>query len=281
MTVVVQPGAVLDPTAGVAAESRSGGPGLRVRTWLPPLVFGVVIVAAWQLICSAAAVPEYVLPTPSAIVTALGDNVDIVRSSAWVTARNAAGGLGIGVVAGLLAATVTVWFRPFDRVLSPLASAAAAIPIVASAPVFYGMYSATQEMPRLLTVAVVVFFPIYVSSARGLRNIAPVHADLMRSYAVSAWAVTRTVRVPGALGFVFTGLRIAAPNAVIAEIVAEYFGGLQNGIGYRITSAAAATSYPAAWSFVAASVVIGLVFFLVVVSLERLAHRLIPVPTGI
>ena len=58
------------------------------------------------------------------------------------------------------------------------------------------------------------------------------------------------VRLPGALPFVFTGLRQASSLAVIAAVVAEYFGGLQDGLGSRITSAAANTAYPRAWAFV-------------------------------
>ena len=60
------------------------------------------------------------------------------------------------------------------------------------------------------------------------------------------------VRLPGALPFFFTGLRIASSGAVIAAVVSEYFGGLQKGLGPAITSAAAASAYPRAWAFVTA-----------------------------
>lgn len=251
---------------------------LRLRVWLPALLFGIALLVVWEVICRAGHLPTYVLPAPSDIWTQVTANTDTIRTSAWVTTRNSLTGLVIGVIVGMVAAMLAVWIRPFDELLSPMAAAAAAIPIVAIAPIFYGMYSATQEMPRLLTVAVIVFFPIYVSCARGLRNISGVHADLMRSYAVGRWAITRTVRIPAAVGYLFTGLRVAAPNAVIAEIVAEYFGGLQNGIGYRITSAAAATNYALAWAFVFAAIVIGLLFFLVVVLIEVVATRRLSAP---
>jgi NitT/TauT family transport system permease protein len=70
---------------------------------------------------------------------------------------------------------------------------------------------------------------------------------------------------------VFTGLRLAASLAVIAAVVAEYFGGLQNGLGTRITSAAANTAYPRAWAYVAAACALGLLFYLVATALERIA----------
>jgi NitT/TauT family transport system permease protein len=68
-----------------------------------------------------------------------------------------------------------------------------------------------------------------------------------------------------------TGLRLAAPASVIAAIVAEYFGGLQKGLGPAITSAAAASAYPRAWAIVVAAIALGLVFYLVALLAERIA----------
>ncbi|MFJ4654929.1 ABC transporter permease subunit [Nocardia sp. NPDC088792] len=81
------------------------------------------------------------------------------------------------------------------------------------------------------------------------------------------------MRLPAALPHLFTGLRIAAPGAVIAALIAEYFGGLQHGLGSRITSAAAATAYPRAWAYVTAAMVLGLLFLAVVLLLEQLTRR--------
>ena len=170
------------------------------------------------------------------------------------------------MVAALLAAR----WRLLDEVLSPLSGAANAMPIIALAPVFNAMFGSTSPVPRRLVVAVAVFFPLFVNTARGLRRIDPVHAELMRSLAVPGWAVTRHVRLPGAVPFAFTGLRLASSLAVIAAVVAEYFGGRQDGLGSRITSAASATAYPRAWSYVLGAVVLGLVFYLAALLLERL-----------
>jgi NitT/TauT family transport system permease protein len=86
---------------------------------------------------------------------------------------------------------------------------------------------------------------------------------------VSPTQFSRFVRLPGAVPYIMTGLRLAAPASVIAAIVAEYFGGLQNGLGSRITSAAANTAYARAWAFVVASIVLGLLFYLAGLLAER------------
>jgi NitT/TauT family transport system permease protein len=79
----------------------------------------------------------------------------------------------------------------------------------------------------------------------------------------------RVLRIPNAIPFFFTALKIAAPLAVIASLVAEYFGGPQTGLGSRIASAAANTAYGRAWAYVVASIIVGLVFYLVVVMVEK------------
>jgi NitT/TauT family transport system permease protein len=70
--------------------------------------------------------------------------------------------------------------------------------------------------------------------------------------------------------YFFTGLRLASSLSVIAAVVAEYFGGLQDGLGSRITSSVGATDYPAAWASVFAAVLLGLLFYVATLLLERL-----------
>jgi NitT/TauT family transport system permease protein len=237
----------------------------------PPLLFGVGFLALWEWFVDVRNIKPFVLPKPSAIFDQLRQNHDTILNAAWATGQNALVGLAIGLAAGLIAALLASRLRSLDDMLTPLAAAMAAIPIVALTPIFNTMFASTSSTPRRLVVAIYVFFPIFVNTLRGLRQIDPVHAELMRSYAASPWTTTRVVRLPGALPFFFTGLKIASSGAVIAAIVSEYFGGLQRGLGPAITSAAAASAYPRAWAIVTAAIALGLVFYLVAVLAERLA----------
>lgn len=243
------------------------------RTVLPPLLFGVGGLALWQLVTTVAGVPSFLLPTPSAIAREFTANFDRILDASRATGANALLGLLVGGVLGIVAAMLAVRFHPVDGLLTPLAAAAAAIPIVALAPLLNSMYSTTTDTPRRMVVTIVVFFPMFVSTARGLRQVPQVHTDLMTSYAAGGWQITRTVRLPAALPHLFTGLRIAAPGAVIAAVIAEYFGGLQNGLGSRITSAAANTAYPRAWAYVVGAMLVGLLFLAAVLLLELLTRR--------
>jgi NitT/TauT family transport system permease protein len=237
----------------------------------PPLLFGIGFVALWEAFVVLRDIEPFVLPRPSAIFEQLRLNIDPILDATWSTGQNALVGLALGLVAGLLAALAASRVHALEELLTPLAAAAAAIPIVALTPIFNTMFSSTSSTPRRLIVMIYVFFPIFVNTLKGLRRIDPVHDELMRSYAASPWTATRIVRLPGALPFFFTGLKIACSGAVIAAIVSEYFGGLQEGLGPAITSAAAASAYPRAWALVVAAIALGLVFYVAAVLAERLA----------
>jgi len=237
----------------------------------PPLLFGIGFLVSWELFVLLRDIEPFVLPKPSAIFEQLGENLDTILAAAWDTGRNALVGLALGLVTGLAAALLASWLRSLEELLTPLTAAAAAIPIVALTPILNTMFSSTSSTPRRLIVMIYVFFPIFINTLKGLRQVDPVHAELMRSYAASSWTTTRIVRLPGALPYFFTGLKIASSGAVIAAIVSEYFGGLQQGLGPAITSAAAASAYPRAWAIVTAAIALGLAFYVVALLAERVA----------
>ena len=236
-----------------------------------PIAVGVLFLAGWQALVVGNDIKPYLLPKPSAIWEQMVHNRADILSTARVTGTNALVGLLVGAILGILVALVASRFRVVDSMLVPLAAAVNAMPIIALAPIFNTMFSTTSSVPRRLVVTLVVFFPLFINALRGLRQVAPIHRELMESYAAGGWTFARTVRIPGALPFVFIGLRLAAALAVIAAVVAEYFGGLQNGLGTRITSAASNTAYPRAWAYVAAACALGLLFYLVATALERIA----------
>jgi NitT/TauT family transport system permease protein len=241
--------------------------------WLPPVAFGVAVLLIWQVVVVAAGVPAFLLPAPSAIAVQIGTQLPILVSTSLVTGANSLVGLIAGFLLGVALALLAARSRLVSELSTPVVLSASAVPIVALAPVFTTMFGSTTETPRRLVVTIVVLVPVFVSTVRGLRQVRPVHAELMTALAATPGQFARFVRLPGAVPYIMTGLRVAAPAAVIAAIVAEYFGGLQNGLGSRISSAAANTAYARAWAFVAASIVLGLLFHLAGVLAERLVTR--------
>ena len=236
---------------------------------LPPLVFGVLFLLLWQVLVRLTGVKSYVLPAPSDIAAALRTSGGLILEAALRSGANALVGLVVGGVLGVLLAALATRIPLVGAAVSPLVAALSAMPIVALAPLLNTMYSPLSTLPRREVVAISAFVPIFVNVLRGLSRLSPVHRELMQSYAASGGQVLRAIRVPGALPFFFTGLRVASALAVIAAVVSEYFGGLKDGLGSRITSSVGATDYPAAWASVLGAIVLGLLFFLASVLLER------------
>jgi NitT/TauT family transport system permease protein len=240
----------------------------------PPVVFGAVALLLWELAVKAFDWKEYFLPAPSVIWQAFVDRNEIVREATLVSGRNALVGLLIGTALGVVMAFVLVRFRVLDDMVSPLAVAVNAVPIIVLVSVFNNQYGSTSEVPRRLMVTLIVYFVVLVNVAKGLRQVEATHLELLRSYAASPFEVLRKARVPNAVPYLFTALKIAAPLAVITAFVAEYFGGPQNGLGYGITSNVSA-SRASMWAYVLAAMLLGLMFYLVAIALEGLItqHR--------
>lgn len=245
----------------------------RQRVWaiVTPIVFGSVLLLVWQLFVVTRDIKPYLLPRPSAIWHEFVANRDQEWKTAKVTGLNAFGGLAFGAAVGVLASLVASRFRSLGELLTPLAIAVNAVPIIVMSAVFYDMFSATTETPRRLMAALVVFFVVFVNVTRGLTETSNTQLELMRSYAAKPLAVLWKVRIPNALPYFFTGLRIAAPLAVITALVAEYFGGLQNGLGNRIPSSVARSQNTTGWAYVMAACALGLAFYFGALVLERVA----------
>jgi NitT/TauT family transport system permease protein len=242
-----------------------------VRAALPPLVVGVLGVALWEVVVKAGRIAPFILPAPSAIAEQFWLDREVVYRAGLASGSNALVGLLVGAGAAVLAAMLASRLPVLAEVSVPVAALLNALPIIALAPILNNMFESTSSIPRRVVVSMVAFFPVFVNTLRGLREVNPTHRELMDSYAAGTWTFARLVRLPGALPFVFTGLRQASSLAVIAAVVSEYFGGLQDGLGARITSAAAFTAYPRAWAYVVGACLLGLIFYLVTLVAERFA----------
>jgi NitT/TauT family transport system permease protein len=240
---------------------------------LPPVVLFVAFLAVWETFVRVQDIQPYLLPKPSSIWSQITDQSDKIWDATVATGSNALVGLVVGIVLGIVAAMAASRFGIFRQMITPLAAAVNATPIIAVSPVLYNAITNgnTNTIPRRVVVTILVFFPIFINVMKGLTQSDPIHRELMRSYAASDTSFLRKVRVPNALGYFFTGFKIAAPVCVIAAVVAEYFGGPQNGLGSRISSNAAQTKTEIAWAYVFAASVLGLAFFVISLVIERFA----------
>lgn len=236
----------------------------------PAAVFGAGFLVAWELVVTVFGIDEFLLPKPSSIVAAIGREWSTLWEAALQTGLVAVSGLVIGVVIGVVLALIITRFGRLGDAVTPLAVAVNATPIIALAPVFNAWFGITGLASNQAVVVAVVFFPVFLNTAKGLTEVHPDQLELMRSYAASGWTVLRRVRVPNAVPFFLTSLRLAAPLSVIAAIVAEYFGGPQNRLGPVITQNASFARYDNAWAAIVMASALGLILFAVAVAAERL-----------
>lgn len=241
----------------------------RLRMVWPPILIVVLMLLGWQLLVVIQDLKPYLLPAPTLIAENFFGDLPLMWGTAFYTGTTALFGLAIGVIVGVLAAFLAARFHVVNNLVTPLAAGLAAVPIIALTPILNNMFNITSRTPRVLVTVIIVFFPIFVNVTRGLLQVQPVQLELMRSMNASPRTTMRILRVPNAIPFFFTGLKIAAPMAVITALVAEYFGGPQEGLGSRIASSAANTAYGRAWAYVVASIILGLLFYLVVLLIER------------
>jgi NitT/TauT family transport system permease protein len=261
--------------------------GKRLRSVAPPVIWGALFLLAWEGFVNWRNIKPFLLPTPSAIGKELWKDKErlfdpkqnsLFLNAAKSTGFNALTGLVLGTMFAVLVAMVAQRFSFVRDLIKPLAAGFNTMPIVTLGPVFYSLFGATSDAARRVVVGLVAFFPVFVNMLRGLTQVDPVHEELMRSYAASPAAFLRLVRFPNSLGFFMSGFRVAASLSVIAAVVVEYFGGLQNGLGARVASAMKLSQTPKAWAYICAAILTGLLFYVAGQLLERLvlpwqAHR--------
>jgi NitT/TauT family transport system permease protein len=246
----------------------------RVRFYAPAVLVFIGGIVAWELIVGALNLQKFILPKPTAILAALGENMTSSRfnllASAQATLVEALGGLAIGTVAGVGVAFATARWATARGVLLPLAIAANAVPIIAFAPILNNWFGLENPLSKMVMAAVLVFFPVMANVTRGLVQVDPAAIELMRASAATEWQILRKVRIPNALPYFFTAMKLATTLSLIGAIVAEYFGGASLVLGRVIVQSSSSLRFDVTWAAILLAAATGIVFYLAIVAIERL-----------
>jgi NitT/TauT family transport system permease protein len=242
----------------------------RITDWLPAIVVFFAGVVVWQLAIDIFNIQKFLLPKPGSIVSAFFTQRHTLWSAGWLTLKEALGGFAIGSALGILFATILARFRRISAALMPIAIAANAIPIIAFSPIFNAWFDPLSLSPRIATAGVLCFFPVFVNTLRGLTSVKPSQVELMRSYAAGELEIFRRVRVPTALPFVFSALKVATVLAMIGAIVADYFGTFGS-LGITIKNSVALFDFETAWAAILTASILGVAMYVAVSLVERFA----------
>jgi NitT/TauT family transport system permease protein len=239
---------------------------------LAPIVLGIVVVALWQLgaFHTAFNLKPYTVPYPNQIVDALSENGDHLLEHALVSVPAAIIGYATGALLGFFLGSALVRFAPrLVRQVLPVISATNALPIVALAPLV-GLFLGAGLPVKVVVVAFMTTPVMVVYTVRGLQSVDSEARELMASIESTPGQVYRFLQVPTALPFIFTALKSMVVLALIGTIVTEAIRGFE-GLGFVIADAMSSFDAATAWLALVTIAGIGIVAYLIVGLMERLA----------
>jgi NitT/TauT family transport system permease protein len=235
--------------------------------WTFAVLAHLGLVLAWYLFVEIGRVPKFVMPSPQATLAAL-----MVPDYAWgtnlaVTATEIFGGYFLALVVGVMLALAFTWSRPLEAIFLPLLVTLNMIPKVALGPLIivwfkYGVF------PNTLMAFSIAVFPILLTTARGLREVEPELLDLVRSLRGSRWQIFVKIQLPGALPYIFSGMKVASILAVAGAVVGEFLGS-DKGLGYLMLQVQVTLDTPAMFMAVILITLLGMLLYGLVLLLER------------
>lgn len=250
-----------------------------LRYYLPTIMVAVGVLLLWESWVTVFDIQQFLMPKPSLIASKFMTEINLLLDSesrsllfeaTGATFREALGGLVIGCGAGILVALITARWTIITEATMPFAIAANSVPIIAFAPIMNNWFGITNPVSKMAIVAIIVFFPTMINTVRGLTLVDERELELMHSYAASPFKIVRSLRIPNALPYIFSALRVASPLSLIGAVVAEFFGGPRATLGVFITQEASSFDFARAWTAIVMASIIGISFYVAVLIAERI-----------
>ena len=236
---------------------------------LPAALLALLILAAWELLVRVFGVPAFLLPGPSTITAAFWESHDLLLRHALPTVGEAVLGFLAAAAAGTLSGLLINRSALAERSLYPWLVVSQTLPTVAIAPILV-TWLGYGQLPKVLVVTLFCFFPITVATVDGLRATDPDLVRLMRSFGATRRRIFFMVEAPGALPFLFGGVRLAVTYCVIGAVVGEWVGSSE-GLGFLMIQDKAQFEIPRLFAEIALLSVMGVSLFLLVALTQRLA----------
>ncbi len=227
----------------------------------------VLLVLAWYLFVKLGDVPKFVMPSPGDTLAALFQPNYDWGSNIRVTATEIFGGYALALVVGVALALLFTWSKLLEALMLPLLVTLNMIPKVALGPLIivwfkYGVF------PNAMMAFSIAVFPILLTTARGLREVEPELLDLVRTLRGSRWQVFTKIQLPGALPYIFAGMKVGAILAVAGAIVGEFLGS-DSGLGYLMLQVQVTLDTPAMFMAVLLITMLGMLLYGLVLLLEK------------
>ena len=242
-----------------------------LRHWFniygPALGLLIALLVALEWLIGFFAVPAFLLPRPSQVLAQLIAPQSRIWWHALVTGAQALAGFALGTGVGIGLAITFVHVRPLETALYPWVLASQTIPLVVLAPLLT-IWLGPGASARIVLAGLFAFFPILISTVRGLRDVLPEQLDLMRVLGASPSQIFWGLRWPAALPALLGGMKIAVALAVIGVISGE-LAGAEQGLGFAVRIAAYRLDTARSFAAVVAAALLGLSLHGMLVLSER------------
>jgi NitT/TauT family transport system permease protein len=236
---------------------------------LLPVGTFVTIIAVWEISCHLFAIPSFVLPAPSRILGGFG-SIDVLRwlEHVWSTLRVAMIGYFVSIAIAIPIAIALARSQVLSRAFYPILVIVQSTPVVAIAPIII-VALGSGDLPRVVITCLITFFPLVVSTTTGLMATPPELIELSRSLRAPVFREISQIRLPYAIPYIFSALKISVTLAVIGAVVAEFVAA-DKGLGYFIQFSTSMFKVQQAWAGLVILVLMSLVLFQIVVAVQRI-----------
>jgi NitT/TauT family transport system permease protein len=240
-----------------------------------PLAVGLLFLLLWHAVVVINRIPPYIVPGPLLVLTTLLHDWEALTHSLLITLQVTGSALLLAICLGSLLSVLFVQSRLLESALLPYAVILQVTPLVAIAPLIIIWVSDPYDA-LVICATVACIFPVIANTTVGLRSVDSGLIDLFRLYGASRTQVLLRLRIPSAAPYFFAGLRVATALALIGAVVAEFVagtGGTQSGLAYQILQAGLQLKIPRLFAALFLITATGIMLFLVVSWLSRLALR--------
>jgi len=265
--------AVSSSSAPPEPEAASATQSLSARAMATPALLPVgtfiAVIAVWEISCHLFAIPSFVLPAPSRILGGFG-SIDVLRwlEHVWSTLRVAMIGYFVSIFVAIPIAISLARSQVLSRAVYPILVIVQSTPVVAVAPIII-VALGSGDLPRVVITCLITFFPLVVSTTTGLMATPPELIELSRSLRAPVWREISQIRLPYAIPYIFSALKISVTLSVIGAVVAEFVAA-DTGLGYFIQFSTSMFKVQQAWAGLVILVLMSLVLFQIVVAVQRI-----------
>jgi ABC-type nitrate/sulfonate/bicarbonate transport system permease component len=233
-----------------------------------PVLVVLVIVLGWQWYAAKSGLGDDVLPPPSRVLSQAWLNRADLLANAIPTLTATLVGFAVSLVIGFLLSVLLDSSSLIRRSVLPVLVVSQTLPLIAIAPLMI-LWFGFELLPKVLIVVLVTFFPITVSLVEGYASADRNAEALLRSMGAGRLQIFRLLRLPSAMPYFFSGLRIAITYAVVAAIFAEYAGAAE-GLGIYMQLAKNSFRTDLVLAAVGVSALLTLLLFALTYLVERL-----------